>query len=162
MTDVHIRGLREEDYPVIIGRVDDWWGRPVTGMLPRLFLRHFYGTSFAAVDGAGDLVGFLVGFVSPSVPQEAHTHFIAVAPSTRKTGLGHTLYEHFFDLARKAGCRTVTAVVSPANTVSQCFHLDVGFRPRPLPGEPSAPDELPVWRDWDGPGGDRVRFEFTL
>lgn len=165
MTDVEIRGLREDDYPVLIEQVDAWWGRPVSHMLPRLFLRHFHGTSFAAEDGNGDIVGFLVGFTSPSAPEEAHTHFIAVAPHIRHSGLGQALYEHFFDLARKAGCTRATAVVAPVNTRSQAFHLAVGFRPKPLPGTSAADtpdDEPPVWKDWDGPGNDRIRFEINL
>ncbi|MGW7279647.1 N-acetyltransferase family protein [Streptomyces sp. NPDC054844] len=166
---MRFRQLREDDYPVLIGRVDEWWGRPIAYMLPRLFLRHFHATSLAAVDDHGDVVGFLVGIVSPSEPGEAHTHFIAVSPDRRRDGLGRELYEAFFALARDRGCRTVTAVVSPVNTRSQRFHLTVGFLPVSLPDTDDAQDptsgtgrELPVWQDWDGPGEDRIRFRYAL
>jgi predicted GNAT superfamily acetyltransferase len=44
----------------------DWWdGRDLRTMLPRLFLVHFNDTSFIPEDD-GDLVAFLVGFMSPS------------------------------------------------------------------------------------------------
>ncbi|MEV5880540.1 GNAT family N-acetyltransferase [Streptomyces sp. NPDC052101] len=165
MTAVRIRELRESDYPVLIRRVDDWWGRPISHMLPRLFLRHFHATSLAAVGDSGETVGFLVGIVSPSEPGEAHTHFIAVSPEHRRSGLGRTLYERFFALAKERDCRTVTAVVSPVNTRSQRFHLSVGFQPVPLDeaaGAGGAAAELPVWKDWDGPGEDRIRFSYAL
>ncbi|MGW6011990.1 N-acetyltransferase family protein [Streptomyces sp. NPDC055210] len=175
MTAPRIRALQESDYPSLIAQVDDWWGRPAAHMLPRLFLRHFHATSLAAVTGQGALAGFLVGIVSPSEPGEAHTHFIAVAPDHRRSGLGGVLYGRFFELAAEQGCRTVTAVVSPGNTRSQSFHLATGFEPVPLPsaGPPDAEDlaaaegfagteGLPVWKDWDGPGEDRVRFSYAL
>ncbi|MCX4237663.1 MULTISPECIES: GNAT family N-acetyltransferase [Streptomyces] len=175
MTAPRIRALQESDYPSLIAQVDDWWGRPAAHMLPRLFLRHFHSTSLAAVTDQGALAGFLVGIVSPSEPGEAHTHFIAVAPGHRGTGLGRVLYGRFFELAGKRGCRTVTAVVSPGNTRSQRFHLATGFEPVPLPSagppdpnsppDPSSPPDpegLPVWKDWDGPGEDRVRFSYAL
>jgi ribosomal protein S18 acetylase RimI-like enzyme len=162
MSEVRIRELEEDDYPVIINRVDEWWERPVAGMLPQIFLRHFHRTSLAAIDETNDIVGFLVGFLSPAVPKEAHTHFIAVAPATRETGLGKELYRRFFELARQAGCRTVTAVVSPVNTGSQRFHLAVGFKPKPLGEAAADADQIPVWVGWDGPGNDRIRFEYTL
>jgi ribosomal protein S18 acetylase RimI-like enzyme len=162
MSDFRIRSLEKDDYPVIISRVDDWWGRPVAGMLPRLFLRHFHATSLAAVDHSNDVVGFLVGFVSPAIAGEAHTHFIAVAPGMRASGLGNELYQSFFELARQAGCRTVTAVVSPVNTGSQRFHLAVGFKPKPKHEPSDDIGQIPVWVGWDGPGNDRIRFEYAL
>ncbi|MFD6286998.1 GNAT family N-acetyltransferase [Streptomyces sp. NPDC060205] len=187
MTAPRIRALQESDYPSLIAQVDDWWGRPAAHMLPRLFLRHFHATSLAAVTGQGTLAGFLVGIVSPSEPGEAHTHFIAVAPGRRRSGLGGVLYGRFFELAAEQGCRTVTAVVSPGNTRSQRFHLATGFEAIPLPsaGPPDTrnvmdtqgpaaaeglaavegladTEGLPVWKDWDGPGEDRVRFSYAL
>lgn len=176
MTGIRFRELRESEYDGLISEVDEWWGRPVSHMLPRLFLRHFHTTSLAAVDGDGDVAGFLVGIVSPSEPGEAHTHFIAVSPGHRRSGLGRDLYERFFALAGERGCSTVTAVVSPVNTRSQRFHLSVGFTPVPVDGpadvedtvgtSPTAgggdPGELPVWKDWDGPGADRIRFTRSL
>ncbi|PRY36801.1 GNAT family N-acetyltransferase [Umezawaea tangerina] len=161
--DVTVRALTEDDYPAIISRVDLWWGRPVAGMLPRLFLRHFHRTSLVAVDEDDAIVGFLVGFLSPDVPDEAHTHFVAVSPEVRESGLGTLLYRRFFDIAREAGRSRVTAVVSPVNTVSQRFHQAVGFRAKPLPGQDSHDGTTPpVWPDWDGPGQHRTRFEYAL
>ena len=66
------------DYKQVIGSVDYWWGgRRMTPMLPRLFFEHFSETSFVAemaqaeaVDEPAEIVGFVCGFVSPSLPKE--------------------------------------------------------------------------------------------
>jgi predicted GNAT superfamily acetyltransferase len=62
--DIRLRTAEAADYDRIIAVVDDWWGRPLRHILPRLFLDHFHATSFVAEHG-GDLAGFLIGFLSP-------------------------------------------------------------------------------------------------
>src|ERR1700730_7406626 len=75
-----VRAARPEDFDAIIAVIDDWWGRPASRALTRLFLDHFFGTSLIAEQG-GELAGFLVGFLSPSKPAEAYIHFAGVAPA---------------------------------------------------------------------------------
>ena len=53
MSDVHIRADRPDDHPRIRAVCDDWWGRPVGGVLPRLFLDHFHDTSLVVERGEG-------------------------------------------------------------------------------------------------------------
>jgi hypothetical protein len=36
--------------PGSVAIVNDWWGRPIAGSLPRLFLDHFNRTSLVARD----------------------------------------------------------------------------------------------------------------
>lgn len=43
-----IRPAEPSDYDRIVAVIDDWWGRPVRAVLPRLFLDHFAGTSLVA------------------------------------------------------------------------------------------------------------------
>lgn len=161
------RGECSRTSPLPISSRRGWPGRPPCSAGGRLFLRHFHRTSVAALDERGEIAGFLVGFVSPSESAEAHTHFIAVSPDSREAGLGRALYGEFFALTRAQGCRTVTAVVAPINNRSARFHRAVGFTPTPLPAGEDAQvrvgdEELPVWRDWDGPGADRIRFRYAL
>lgn len=149
-----LRQLRPADYGLVIAVVDEWWGgRPMAGMLPRLFLEHFAGTSFAA-DRDGVLAGFLVGFVSQSRPGEAYIHFVGVHPSQRGHGLGRQLYGTFFDAVWTRGCTVVRAVTAPVNTGSIAFHRRMGFEVEP--GE--VRDGIPITAGYDGPGRDRVRF----
>ncbi|MFI1577927.1 GNAT family N-acetyltransferase [Embleya sp. NPDC020630] len=149
MTAPTIRAARADDYDAIAAVVDDWWGRPMTPALPRLFLDHFHTTSLVAedVDGLG---GFLIGLLSPSRVDEAYVHFVAVRPDLRRSGLAAELYERFFALARAAGRLRVRAITGPGNTGSVRFHTTMGFT---VHG--------PV-ADLDGPGRDRMRFERSL
>ncbi|MFG2123142.1 GNAT family N-acetyltransferase [Streptomyces sp. NPDC048710] len=145
----HVRQAEPEDYDRIIAVVDEWWERPIRSVLPRLFLDHFHRTSLVAEDGDG-LAGFLVGLMSPSVPDAAYIHFVGVAPRARGDGLARGLYERFFDMAA-AGHRTeVRAITSPQNERSIAFHTAMGFT---VTG--------PV-RDHDGPGVDRMVFRLRL
>lgn len=123
---VRVRPARAADYDPIAAVVDDWWGRPILGVLPRLFLDHFHGSSLVAEDDDG-LAGFLVGFLSPSEPDQAYIHFVGVAPRWRGHGLGRDLYLRFFALARRAGRSRVGAVTSPVNEGSIAFHRAMGF-----------------------------------
>lgn len=137
--------------------MDDWWGRPVRAVLPRLFLDHFAPTSLVAEEAgpgqaAGEprLAGFLVGFMSPSRPREAYIHFAGVSPDHRRAGLARQLYARFFELARADGRDLVRAITPPRNEVSIAFHSSLGFTVTgPVP-------------DYHGPGADRVLFERRL
>ncbi|MFI7699015.1 GNAT family N-acetyltransferase [Nonomuraea sp. NPDC049480] len=129
--------------------VDGWWGRPVLGSLPRLFLDHFHRTSMVA-EGPDGMAGFLIGFLSPSAADEAYIHFVGVSPAARGAGLGRTLYEHFFVLARAHDRRVVKAITSPVNEASIAFHRRMGFT---VTGPIS---------DYNGPGAHLVTFERPL
>jgi predicted GNAT superfamily acetyltransferase len=80
--DIRLRTAEAADYDRIIAVVDDWWGRSVRHALPRLFLDHFHATSFVA-ERDGDLAGFLIGFLSPSLLDAAYIHFVGVNPLLR-------------------------------------------------------------------------------
>lgn len=143
------RQARAEDYDPIAAEVDRWWGRPVLASLPRLFLDHFHRSSLV-VDGADGPVAFLIGILSPSLPECAYIHFAGVAPGARNRGLARALYEEFFALARADGRRTVSAVTSPGNDGSVRFHQAMGFSVTgPVPG-------------YNGPGRDRIVFSRSL
>lgn len=142
---VEIRHAKPSDYGRIIGRVNVWWaGREMAPMLPKLFFIHFEGTSFVAEDEAGELVGFVCGFLSQTVDDEAYIHFVGVDPEARGTGLGRMLYERFFDEVRANGRTVIRCVTSPVNERSVAFHQSLGF------------ETERVVPDYDGPGEDRV------
>jgi len=125
-------------------------GRPADGgHAARLFFEHFTDTSFAA-ERAGELAGFLVGFLCQSRPAEEYIHFVGVDPGARGLGLGRRLYEAFFDAVSARGRTVVRAVTAPVNTGSVAFHRRMGFE---VEGGDAA-----VAAGYDGPGQDRVRF----
>ena len=144
-----LRTAAPGDYDRIAAVIDEWWGRPVRHALPRLFLDHFHATSTVAEAG-GDLAGFLIGFLSPSLPDAAYVHFAGVHPAHRRGGLARELYQRFFALAAADGRTVVRAVTAPANERSIAFHAALGFTVTgPIPG-------------YDGPGDVTVRFERRL
>ncbi|GAB2886696.1 GNAT family N-acetyltransferase [Streptomyces mayteni] len=144
-----VRSARPGDYDAIVAVADDWWGRPVSEVLGRLFLDHFHRTSLVA-ERDGELAGFVIGFLSPSAPDEAYIHFTGVAPEHRRGGLARDLYQRFFAQARAGGRTTVRAVTSPVNEPSIAFHRALGFEvSEPRPG-------------YEGPGRDRVVFSRAL
>lgn len=157
---MRVRPLAAADYDEVIGRLDDWWGgRSMTDMLPRLFFDHFANTSLVAEDDSGRIAGFLVGFVSPTRPDQAYVHFVGVSPDDRRAGLARSLYLRFFDIVGGHGCESVHCVTSPVNRTSIAFHTSIGFVCEPADGDS---DGVPVARDYDGPGQDRVRFSCRL
>lgn len=144
-----LRTATPGDYDRIAAVVDDWWGRPVSHALPRLFLDHFHATSTVG-ETDGELAAFLIGILSPSLPDAAYIHFVGVHPGQRGTGVARRLYERFFDLAAADGRTVVRAVTAPVNAASIAFHTALGFTVTgPLPG-------------YDGPGDVKVRFERPL
>jgi ribosomal protein S18 acetylase RimI-like enzyme len=159
MTGAQIRELREEDYPFLRSVVNDWWGgRQIADLMHRLFFQHFQSTGFTAVeeDATHRIVGFLLGFVSPTHPDQAYIHLVGIDPAYRGRGMGRELYRRFFDTARQQGCRYVRAITSPANTGSVQFHRRMGFEIEV--GDASAADGTSVHSNYSGEGQARVCF----
>jgi N-acetyltransferase len=121
-----LRHLERRDQKDVRAVLDQWWGRPMGGFLPRPFFVHFRDTSFV-IERDGELVAFLVGFLSQTCPDEAYIHAVAVAPAARGQGLAHLLYREFFDVADRHGRRRVRAITAPANKGSIAFHRHLGF-----------------------------------
>jgi ribosomal protein S18 acetylase RimI-like enzyme len=147
---MNLRTLTPSDYDPIVSVVDEWWGRPIAGSLPRLFFDHFFASSLVAATPSSPLAGFLVGVLSPSVPTGAYIHFVGVAPSARGAGVGRALYDSFFGLAVADGRTRVSCITSPANSGSIAFHQRMGF----AVGGPYA--------GYDGPGKDMIKFTRSL
>lgn len=158
MTELRYRRPTEADHPALVTVVDDWWGGGrIRALLPRLWLRHFAGTSWLAETADGRLAGFLVGFLGQDRPDEAAVHLAAVNPNLRRRGIGRELYRRFVDDMRSRGARRVTTVAWPGNRGAVAFHRAIGFEVRkdgatPIYGTPAYPD-------YDAPGEDRVILE---
>jgi ribosomal protein S18 acetylase RimI-like enzyme len=154
-----IRHAKVDDYKAIIATVDEWWGgRRMAQMLPKLFFVHFCPTSFVA-EQDDLIIGFVVGLISQSYPDEGYIHFVGVHPNFREAGLGQQLYERVFEALRRNGCRIVRCVTSPVNKGSIAFHLHLGFKPEI---SEKVVEGVSVFEDYDGPGEDRVLFSKIL
>ena len=151
-----MRAMGEADHDPIIAVVNEWWGgRSMAWLLPRLFFQHFWNTSFVVEDD-GELVAFLIGFVSQAKDGEAYVHFVGVHPDRRGSGMGKSLYEAFFEEVKRRGCERVSCITSPVNVGSIAFHRAMGFGLKRGEKEEGG---VPIHEDYDGPGEDRVVFE---
>ena len=155
---ITFRRPTEDDYPTLVGLVDEWWGgRRIQPMFQRVWFQHFSGTSWLAELPDGRPAGFVVGFISPADPAVAYVHFVATNPNVRRQGLGRALYERFFDDVAGRGVREVHSITWPGNRVSVGFHLAMGFEPIGGAGSQNLYGTT-AFADYDGPGEDRVHF----
>jgi len=153
--DITIRNAQPSDHDHIICALQNWWGeRDLTAMLPRLFLKHFNDTSLI-IENKDQMIGFLIGFMSPALKHEAYVHFMGVHPDFRKKGVGKTLYERFFDICRKNGRTVIRACTSPVNKGSVGFHRSIGFQ---IESGDDEIDGIPVTRDYNRAGDHKVLF----
>ncbi|WP_163527162.1 GNAT family N-acetyltransferase [Halobacillus ihumii] len=150
-----IRNVKSSDYYVLSPLINKWWGgRQMADMLPKLFFDHFNSTSFIA-EKDGEIVGFLIGFLSQVHQDEAYIHFAGVHPQYRKHNIGRNLYNEFFNVVKKENRKIVRAVTSPVNKVSVGYHTSIGFEI--VKGNKEV-DGISVHADYDGPSQDRVLF----
>lgn len=150
-----IRNANEQDYTKIIPVINEWWGgRQMSDMLPKLFFVHFQPTSFV-MEAEGEIIAFLIGFLSQTNPEEAYIHFVGVHPERRGDGVGKELYQMFFQEVKKRGCHTVRCITSPVNKGSIHFHGKMGFE---VEAGDKVADGVWVTTNYDGRGNDRVQF----
>jgi len=122
-----VRLVEGSDYYVISPLINDWWnGRQMSDLLPKLFFDHFKNTSFI-VEEKGEIIGFLIGFLSQSYSNEAYIHFVGIHPEYRGKGIGRQLYNQFFDVIKQSGRNIVRCVTSPVNKASIAYHTKMGF-----------------------------------
>jgi ribosomal protein S18 acetylase RimI-like enzyme len=150
-----IRSLKGTDYYVISPLINEWWnGRQMSDMLPKLFFDHFQNTSFIAEE-KGEIIGFLIGFLSQSHMNEAYIHFVGVHPEYRGKKIGKQLYSHFFDIIKQNKRNTIRCVTSPVNKTSIAYHTKMGFKIEQ--GDKNL-DNVSLYTNYDGVNQDRVLF----
>jgi ribosomal protein S18 acetylase RimI-like enzyme len=152
---MEIRSVKGSDYYVISPLINEWWGgKNMSEMLPKLFFDHFTNTSFIA-EKEGEIVGFLIGFLSQTHSNEAYIHFVGVHPEYRKHNIGKHLYNEFFYMVKQNGRNIVRCVTSPVNNVSIAYHTKMGVE---IEEGDKRIDNVTVNTDYDGPKQDRVLF----
>jgi GNAT superfamily N-acetyltransferase len=112
-----------------------------------------FGDTCVIAEEDGDLVGFLVGFVSQRMPGTGYVHYAGVRPDRRGRGLGKEMYRRFAAAARIRGCTRMYAETGAWNADSIAFHRELGFRLEP--GDEIV-DGLAVHHDAAGVGFDFV------
>jgi len=154
--DLVIRNPDEDDHRALVGRLGAWWAeRPLD--LPRLWLRHFAGTSWVAATPDGSFAGLAVGFASQDRADTGVLLAVAVAPAYRRQGLGRELVGRVERSLRDAGATRAEAVIWPGNRVAIRFVEAVGYEP--IPESRATPlYGVPALADYDGIGEDRAVY----
>lgn len=157
--EIGARHTRPGDHKRIIAVQKDWWdGRDLTALLPMMFLVHFSDSSII-LEKDGEMIAFLIGFLSPAQKNEGYIHLLGVHPRYRGMGLGRRLYLRFFDFCRSNGRHIVRACTSPENKSSIGFHQKMGFE---IEGGNAEVDGIPVTLDYNRPGDHKVLFKIEL
>ena len=154
-----IRASEDRDYRKVISVIDDWWGgRNMADMLPHLFFKHFGDTCYIMEEN-GEMIGFLVGFISQTHPEQAYIHFFGIHPDYRRMGYGKKMHQFFFEQVKQRGCASVHLVTSIVNKTSIAYHTKIGFKIEEGDG---VTDGVPVHLDYDGIGSRMVLFSMEL
>ena len=154
------RSLEKSDYDYIVRVIDHWWEGPTTALAHPIFFYELGGLARVVEWDDGELVGFLLGFVTPiyrggtpTAPAEGSrigfVHLVGIHPEFRRRGVAGTLYQAFEDACREEGCVGLKAITTHGNDGSVRFHLAQGF-------------SVTTVDDYAGPGRARIVFEKGL
>jgi ribosomal protein S18 acetylase RimI-like enzyme len=145
------------DFDQILTEIDDFWDSNRTLHLHHPTLVYEFENTAYAIREANKVVAYLFGFLSQTEPT-GYVHVIGVRRIYRRRGLGSKLYSHFVKFARENGCKTIKAITTPTNQTSIAFYKSLGMN---TVGE-SCEGAIPVFRDYSGPGADRVVLQMKL
>ncbi|AUS87098.1 GNAT family N-acetyltransferase [Lysinibacillus capsici] len=152
---MNIRSVQSSDYYTLSPLINEWWGgRNMSDKLPKLFFDHFTNTSLI-MEKDGEIIGFLIGFLSQSKTNEAFIHFVGVHPDYRKQNIAKRLYDVFFHVVKQYHRNIVKCVTSPINEVSIAFHTNLGFR---MEKGDKVLDNMSIHSNYGGENQDRVLF----
>lgn len=151
---VPIERFTKRDFDVAWAHFERFWpGRAeVRSLLHPVYLTQFGETAYA-IHHEGELVAYLLGFITPSGPPEGYIHMVAVREDHQGRGLARRLYEHFEAEARRRGAVALRGITTPGNAGSIAFHRRLGFEAQQ--GGMQVGD-VSVVPDYAGPGQHRV------
>jgi GNAT superfamily N-acetyltransferase len=138
------RAMTKADFDQIVEVIDRWWGGPISTFAHPIFFYEL-GEHARVVEDAGEMIGFLLGFITHEPVRTGYIHLVGIHPDYRRRGVGRMLYGAFTDACRTAGCEPIKAITTLGNDGSRSFHLALGW------------DEREV-DDYAGPGRKRLVF----
>ncbi|NYB51378.1 MAG: GNAT family N-acetyltransferase [Methanobacteriaceae archaeon] len=122
-----------------------------------IFTKFFNNTSLVAEEESGNIIAFLLGFISQVNPGEAYIHLLCVDPRFRRNKIASMLIEKFTDLVSIRGCRKMFLITGPENRTAQKLYKKMGFeavkndKTMEIKG-------ISVVKDYNGPGDHKVLF----
>ncbi len=145
---ITIRGIQKPDFDFIVQVLDRWWDGPSSERALPIFFYEL-GDQALIAETDGRVVGFLLGFITATVPPTGYVHLVGIHPDHRRQGVGQLLYERFLERCCSAGAARCKAITTVGNEGSMLFHTALGF-------------EAEAVADYAGPGRARVVFTKTL
>ncbi|MCB9593431.1 MAG: GNAT family N-acetyltransferase [Sandaracinaceae bacterium] len=124
-----IRGITKSDFDYIVSVLDRWWGGPSSERAHPVFFYELGSHALIAEDD-GEVVGFLLGFITEEEPRVAYIHLVGIHPEHRRLGVGKELYTRFSERAQAAGAAALKAITTVGNEGSARFHEALGFAVR--------------------------------
>jgi predicted GNAT superfamily acetyltransferase len=148
-----ITNCTKQDFDQIINEFGQFWDHDRTLLLHHPTLIYEFGNSAFIIKDRQKVLAYLFGFISQTGPV-GYVQLLSVRQGYRKQGLARQLYDHFTIFALAHGCKQLKAITSPVNTLSIAFHKSIGM----MPVGDNIVDDVPVIKDYSGPGKDRVIF----
>jgi GNAT superfamily N-acetyltransferase len=142
------RRIEKADFDTIVEVIDRWWGGPIGTFAHPIFFYEL-GDKALIVEEGGQIIGFLLGFVTNEPVPTGYVHLVGIHPEFRRRGVGRLLYQRFTETCKDAGCERMKAITTSTNEGSIRFHLAVGW----------AAQEVD---DYAGPARKRVVFTYPL
>ena len=158
---IDYRRPTDADHDAIVRRFDDWaGGRTARQLLPRLWFRHFTGSSWIAARDDGRVIGIAIGFLGQATRGRG-------APRDRRrsappaAGRRMELVARFVRDAATHGATTVRTTAWADDRPTIRFLEAVGFR-LVEPPDRQRLYGMPAVADYDAPGDDRAELERSL
>ncbi len=123
--DILLRHVTIADLRSILGELGEFWDDRDMEFLHQALYVHEFGETSVLAERGGEIVAYLLGFMSPS--GAGYIHAVAVRRSSRHLGLGARLSGRFGELAEARGASSLKAITRPGNTASRSFHEALGF-----------------------------------
>jgi ribosomal protein S18 acetylase RimI-like enzyme len=125
LDNIVLRSVSVADLRTILGELEEFWDERDTGFLHQALYVHEFGETSVLVERDGEILGYLLGFVSPD--GAGYIHAVAVRRSARGRGFARRMYERFCELVGARGADRLKAITSPENDGSRSFHEALGF-----------------------------------
>jgi GNAT superfamily N-acetyltransferase len=142
------RQMTKADFDEIVEVIDRWWGGPIGTFAHPIFFYEL-GEHARVVEDRGEMIGFLLGFITQEPVRTGYVHLVGIHPDYRRRGVGRMLYAAFIETCRAAGSQRIKAITTLGNDGSKAFHLALGWDAREVD-------------DYAGPGRRRVVFTKDL
>jgi ribosomal protein S18 acetylase RimI-like enzyme len=121
-----------EDFLAVVESLSDFWGeRDVLALHHPMFVHEFGDTAFVIRAPDGQVVAYLLGFLTPA--RVGYVHLVGVHVARRGQGMGRQLYELFEATVRDRGAVGLKAITTATNVGSIAFHRSLGFSVTEVP-----------------------------